>query len=264
MRYRMLLVFTGVFLTLSFSLSGQSSRLSTYNAIGWINYFGNFKLGKSWGIHTEYQWRRANWVQHWQQSLLRYGVNYQPKPSVLLRAGGAWVETFPYGEYPINGMGKAFTEHRLFQMAQLTHREGPSELSHRFMLEQRFVGRYALASDSRETSYPLLHRARYLVRLKYPLHTHPETHKTTYVAAYNELFIGFGRQVNNNVFDQNRIGLLLGRKWSDFLTVEAGYLNQTLQYGRSINQRDAFQYNSGFIVNAYLTIEQKSKPIQAD
>jgi hypothetical protein len=59
-----------------------------------------------------------------------------------LRAGYAWIETYPYGDFPINGLGKDFTEHRIFQMVTLTDKISKVELSHRFMLEQRFVGRY--------------------------------------------------------------------------------------------------------------------------
>ena len=91
-------------------------------------------------MHTEYQWRRENVITNWQQSLTRVGLNYQAKPNLLLRAGYAYIETYAYGDIPLNGFGKNFTEHRLFQMAQLSHKEGIVHFSHRFMLEQRFVG----------------------------------------------------------------------------------------------------------------------------
>ena len=80
-------------------------------------------MSEKFGLHTEYQWRRDNYITEW-QSLLRVGVNYQLNPRVLIRAGYAWIETFPYGEIPINGLGRDFTEHRLFQMVQLSHKEG--------------------------------------------------------------------------------------------------------------------------------------------
>jgi hypothetical protein len=69
---------------------------------------------------------------------------------------------------------------------------------------------------------------------------------------YNEVFIGFGKNVNANVFDQNRLGLLLGYQWNKKYKIEAGYLNQTLQFGRQINNQSVFQFNQGIIVNVYL------------
>lgn len=57
------------------------------------------------------------------------------------------------------------------------------------------------------------------------------------------------KKVAANIFDQNRIGLLLGYQFSKTLRIEAGYINQTLQFGRLINNRNVFQSNSGLIVN---------------
>jgi hypothetical protein len=144
-----------LFLFANSSALSQSNRLNTSGTIGWYNYFGTFKLTEKFGLHTEYQFRRDNVITDWQQSLLRVGVNYNLNPRVQFRAGYAWIETFNYGEIPINGFGKDFTEHRLFQMVQLSHKEGIIDLSHRFMLEQRFVGRYSSSSIESEDEFPL-------------------------------------------------------------------------------------------------------------
>ena len=83
--------------------------------------------------------------------------------------------------------------------------------------------------------------------------------KTPYIAAYDELFIGFGENVNENIFDQNRIGLVLGYRFSNSLRIEAGYLNQTLQLGREVNNRNVFQNNNGFIINTNFNFDLTSK-----
>jgi hypothetical protein len=226
-----------------------NNRTTHYNQIGWYAFFGTIKLSGKWSLHTEYQFRRNNLVTDWQQGLLRVGINYQVNPRVLLRAGYAWAETYAYGDFPINALGRSFTEHRLFQMVQLSHKEGLLELQHRFMLEQRFVGRYSSAAVEKEDEFPFMHRARYMIRLQAPLKGREIKDKTPYAALYNEIMIGFGKNVTANIFDQNRIGLLLGYRFSKTLRIEAGYLNQTLQFGRLINGRNIFQSNSGFIVN---------------
>ncbi|MCC6414160.1 MAG: DUF2490 domain-containing protein [Saprospiraceae bacterium] len=239
-----------VLLCLYSPLYTQNNRLNTNGSIGWYNYFGAFKVNDKFGIHTEYQWRRDDFITYWQQSLLRVGINYQLNPRMLLRVGYAWIETYPYGEIPINGLGRDFTEHRLFQMIQLSHKEGIVDLSHRFMLEQRFVGRYSSSDVEREDEFPLLHRIRYMVRLQVPLKGDSVKDKTPYVAIYDEVFIGFGENVNANVFDQNRFGILLGYRFNKVVRIEAGYLNQILQFGRQINGQNVFQNNNGFIINA--------------
>lgn len=241
------------------SINAQNTRLNNYNIIGWYNYFGTFKVSQKFGIHTEYQFRRADLVTNWQQSLLRVGINYQVNPKLQLRLGYAWIETFPYGEIPINGMGKDFTEHRLFQIATITDKFSIIDLSHRFMLEQRWVGRYSNMNRSNEDEFPLLNRCRYMLRMQIPLKGKEIKDKSTYVTIYDEVFIGFGKNVNENIFDQNRVGILFGYRLSPSTKMESGYINQTLQLGREVNNRNVFQHNNGLIINAIFTIDLTSK-----
>ena len=240
--------------------SQGNSRISEKNAIGWFNYNGTFKISPKFAIHTEYQWRRAEYVTNWQQGLLRVGLNYQLNSAMQLRVGYAWAETYPYSETPINSFGKNFTEHRIFQMATATNKISKIDVSHRFMLEQRLVGRYSNANLTTEDSFVFVNRLRYMLRLQMPLKGNTIGNKTPYCAAYNEIFIGFGTNVNENIFDQNRLGLVLGYKLSDQVRLEAGYLNQTLQLGREVSGQNVFQNNNGFLVSTILNFDlQKNK-----
>lgn len=248
-----------VVILFSVTLFGQNNRINTRGSIGWYNYFGTFKLSSNVSIHTEYQWRRNDLIKNWQQSLFRVGANYQVNPRILLRVGYAWIETFPYGELPINGFGRDFTEHRIFQMAQLSHKESSIDFSHRFMLEQRFVGRYSSEAVSNEDEFPLLHRLRYMFRLQFPLKGNEIKDKVPYLAMYDEIFVGFGRNVNANVFDQNRIGVILGYRINKHVRLEAGYLNQIIQFGRQINGKNIFQYNNGLIINTNINLDFSEK-----
>ena len=182
-------------------------------------------------------------------------LNYQLNQKIQFRLGYAWIETFPYGEIPINGMGKDFTEHRLFQMATISDKVSVIDFSHRFMLEQRWVGRYSNDNLTKEDEYPLLNRFRYMFRFQIPLTGKEMKDKTPYVAVYEEIFIGFGKNVNENIFDQNRIGILFGYRFNPVVRIEAGYLNQIVQLGREVNNRNVFQQNNGIILNANFNID---------
>jgi len=85
--------------------------------------------------------------------------------------------------------------------------------------------------------------------------------KTPYVAVYDEVMIGFGKNVGENIFDQNRIGVLLGYKFNDLLRVEGGYLNQIVQLGREVEGKNVFQYNNGFIVSANFNFDFSKKTV---
>jgi hypothetical protein len=100
-----------------------------------------------------------------------------------------------------------------------------------------------------------------MFRAQLPLKGNSIADKTPYVAMYDEIFIGFGENVNANVFDQNRLGVMVGYRFNKTIRIEGGYLNQILQFGRQINGQSVFQYNNGVIVNTYVNIDamQKSK-----
>lgn len=227
----------------------QNSRIGDFNKIGWYNYFGTYKIDAKLSFHTEYQWRRVELINNWQQSLLRTGLNYEIKSNVQLRVGYAWIETFSYGDIPLNGFGKDFTEHRIFQMLTLSNKIGYVDFTHRFMLEQRWIGRYSTANLEKEDEFPFFNRARYMVRFQFPLKGNEIKDNIPYIAMYDELLIGFGKNVAENIFDQNRIGILVGYKFNPTIKLEIGYLNQIIQLSREINNQNVFQYNRGFLVN---------------
>jgi hypothetical protein len=65
--------------------------------------------------------------------------------------------------------------------------------------------------------------------------------------------------VNANVFDQNRIGVLIGYRFNKNVRIEGGYLNQTLQLGRLISGKNVFQNNNGIIIHTNFNIDMKGK-----
>ena len=93
---------------------------------------------------TEYQWRRADGFRNWQQSLLRFGLEYEINPKVSVMGGYAWIKTFPYGTQPIL---HEFNEHRMFEQVNLKDKAGRLEVQHRYRIEQRILEQYALNSS---------------------------------------------------------------------------------------------------------------------
>lgn len=230
----------------------QNTRITDKNSIGWFNNFTTVKFSKKWSGHLEYQWRREAIVKNWQQSLFRTGVNYQVNNRLTMRLGYAWVETYPYGDIPLQAAGKRFPEHRIYQMATITDNIKRIDMSHRFMLEQRWIGRYTNPIVTRPDDFIFLNRLRYMLRVQKAIGKNRIEDNTAYAAFYDEIFIGFGKNVNENVFDQNRLGVLLGYRFNARFRIEGGFLQQIVQLGREVNSRNVFQYNNGVILNSYL------------
>ncbi len=225
----------------------QNDRVNDYNNLVWLQSINTITLNKKWSVHAEYQWRRDNGFKNWQQSLLRIGANYKLNDNVIIHAGYAWAETFPYGKYPIAGNG-TFPEHRLYEQLTLRQPINKFLLTHRFRIEQRYVGRVKAGTVREIEEWLFLNRFRYQFRTQYALS------KKMYAAAADEILIGAGKNVGVNIFDQNRLFLLMGYKLNKTFSIEAGYFNQTLIQGRRINNQTIVQRNNGLIITSVITL----------
>lgn len=72
--------------------------------------------------------------------------------------------------------------------------------------------------------------------------------------AADELFIGAGKNLGVNIFDQNRIFLLAGYRFNKNFAIEGGYINQTLQQGRRVNNYTIVQRNNGVVISSFLNL----------
>ena len=93
----------------------------------------------------------------------------------------------------------------------------------------------------------------FLHRFRYQFRTQRNLSAKWYVVAADEIFIGAGKNVGVNIFDQNRIFLLAGFKLNKNIAIEGGYFNQILQQGRRINNNTIVQRNNGIVIAIYLS-----------
>ncbi|MFN0047705.1 MAG: DUF2490 domain-containing protein [Cytophagales bacterium] len=238
------------------NISWGQNRESVYNNVGWFVYLGDHKIKGKWGLHTEYQWRRTNFITNWQQSLARIGINYDVNPQLMLTIGYGQIETFSYGELPISrldnaGNAQSFPEHRIYQDAVFKNNLGNIEIGHRFRIEERWIGNFYNSNGEQiPDKWRYLTRFRYRIRLAYPLQGSTIDPSEFYLHGYDELFIGAGINVGGNVFDQNRINVGLGFKASGSMKIEVGYFNQIVQKPRvhPFTKLPVFEYNHGFLI----------------
>ncbi len=222
---RILLFWTVIIFTSTLSLSAQKQVDTQSNS--WYMYFGNHRISEKWGLHTEYQWRRADFGQTWQQSLMRVGIDYYIPDGPMITAGYGWIVSFPYGQQPIS---YSFNEHRIWEQLILKHKTGRFNFNHRYRLEQRFLERKKLDADGNfvQDEYIFRQRARYRLMVAIPLNNASMKEKTLFIAGYVEPFIGFGSGIGSNILDQNRLYGALGFQITHSLQVQAGYLNQMI------------------------------------
>ncbi len=199
----------------------QRNNVQQYHV--WYNYFGNHRITEKWGIHTELQLRRANWLPETQQTLARIGIDYRQNDNLMITAGYAWIYSDRYGKLPAT---KAYQENRTWQQLHLTQQLSRATLQHRYRLEQRWVEAFASDSTPAQTIYT--NRIRYRFQTLIALNTDKIESNTWFVALNNEVWINFGKNIKYNIYDQNRAYGGFGYQFSKAGNVQLGYLHQAI------------------------------------
>jgi hypothetical protein len=201
----------------------QKNISNQFNA--WALYTGTHKISSKVILMTEYQWRRAEGFKHWQQSLLRLGLEYEINPKFSVMGGYAWIKTFPYGSQPVL---HEFNENRVFEQLNLKDKIGRFEFQHRYRLEQRFLEQYAknATNDIVQVDPVFRNRIRYRAMVMVPLSRKEMGDNTLFLNVNNELFVGFGKGIAKNPIDQNRFIAALGWRFNAQTNMQVGYLNQ--------------------------------------
>lgn len=206
-----------ILLLIAFGYAAWAQKDVATQTNSWYTYTGNHRLSEQWGVHTEYQWRRHDWISKWQQSLLRLGLDYYFSDDNRVSAGYVWLIHFPYGEQPDE---EQTTEHRIWEQWQFQHKIGKLELQHRYRLEQRFL------EEPEEKERVLRNRIRYRAMVTLPLNKQELEANTLFISANVEPFLNFGKGVEMNILDQNRLYVGLGYQFSENGDLQVGYLNQ--------------------------------------
>jgi hypothetical protein len=204
-----------LFLLLNCIKTTAQEKETITNSNGWYMYAGNHKFTEKWSLHTLIHIRRSNIITDWQQSLNRLGVNCHFNNNAIGAIGYDYVLTFPYGGSPIT---EKVQTNAIWQTVTLKQQVGKIKISHRYRLEQLWS---TILSD---IQYTYTNRFRYMISGTIPLY------KNVFFSFFDEVFISFGKNVNYNNFNQNRIydGIGYKIKHGD---IQLGYMNQLIKKG---------------------------------
>lgn len=212
-----------LFSFLALASSAQSIRQVDNQTHVWLLLGGNHRVTENWGVHTDVQIRRADGVSSPQQFIARVGLEYRLRNGLILTAGYCWVHTSVYGRQP---SPKPFYENRGWQQLAFDHFMNRIRFLHRYRLENRWVERYNVSSDRMDIVYS--NRIRYRIQLQIPLNKTSVESGTWMAIASNEIYINFGRNIQYNIFDQNRYYGGIGYQISTAMNMQLGYLNQRI------------------------------------
>lgn len=219
---------------LSLSLQSYSQSRGEEKFGSWFMFFSTNRISEKMSIHAEAQYRTYEFGNNFNQLLLRSGLNYNITDQAMVTVGYANIITDgtftePAGEENVN-------ENRIYQQFVLRNTVGKLKFSHRYRLEQRFITR-PQGNNTTE------HRARYFLRLTYPLND------SWFVTAYDEVFIN----LQNDFFGQNRLYGALGYHVNNDVSIQMGYLKNDF----AVDTFDRFQI--AVFINTDLRKKSKEK-----
>ena len=207
-----------LFLILAFFAFSKISAQTVHQNSGWFMFLNNTKFNKKWGMQFDVQIRSSDDWGFVRNTLVRPAVQYFINDKNNIALGYLWQTTQTQSAI----VGNTFAnEHRIFEQYIYTHKLKSVFASHRFRIEQRFIER---GNDN-----VFAQRFRYFFRLIQPLQKmQPSFNKGLFVALQNEVFLNIQHkeQINNSLFDQNRLYLAAGYRFSKKVDLEAGYINQ--------------------------------------
>lgn len=202
-----------------------AQRQTATNTNGWLVFNADVALNEKWAILFDASARRSGTWDEPMANFVRGGLAYEITDDVRVAVGLNWSRTYPYGELPA---AYPVTERRIWEQVQLSHEVGKFDLSHRYRLEQRFRSRRNDPDVDRIDYWERSNRFRYQVKGTVPLSGDAIEPGELYLSASNEIFIGIGRNVQYNIFDQDRatfsVGYRLTRNWR----TEVGFLEHVI------------------------------------
>jgi len=180
----------------------------------WYMYFFNTAHKEStWGFQGDIQYRNWNIAGDLEQLLLRGGITFKPlNEKIKFTLGYGNITTGTYGTD-----NSTTGESRIYQEALFPTKIGNRfYLNHRLRYEQRFVEEQTLKT-----------RYRYNLFVNISLNQKEMTHKTIYLALYDEIFINGKRDLGQQIFDRNRAYIALGYVLKKGMKFQLGIMNQT-------------------------------------
>lgn len=212
------LILSTVFLL---GIIGKLFAQTQYQNSGWFMFVNNTKFNEKWGLQFDAQVRSADDWDHVRNTLIRPALQYFINKDHNVALGYLWQTT----QNQVEGTSNTFLhEHRIFEQYIFNHKLSSIFASHRVRVEQRFI--------ERTNGDVFAQRFRYFFRLIQPLQKTAATFdQGAFVALQNEVFLNFQNKdrINKSVFDQNRLYLAGGYRFSKKVDLEIGYMNQAVK-----------------------------------
>lgn len=206
---------------LNFSAKTQVSKVTERYSQSWFNYYNQTRFSKSLGLWADLQYFTKEIYQiNASQFEGRLGLIYYVTDDARASAGYAFINSFPAAGH----LHISQPEYRVWQQFQWYTHYVKLRTMQWLRFEQRFV-RKIKNDDSLAAGYTFSYRIRYNLFVTIPWARKGRLSKFG-TAIGDEIYFSFGRQVNNNFFDQNRFFAGVFYRTSLSNNFQVGYLHE--------------------------------------
>lgn len=234
-----------LFTLLIFGSFSFAQKNISHNNLVWFGDFTKVKLNDKWSAYVDFGFRRTEWLNKWNQILVRPGITYNLNNKVSATIGTAY-----FSHYTVSFIRP---EYRGWQQLLFSETFGRVIVNQRFRAEQRFIQK-AVANELID-DYSYCNRFRYQLSMQLALNRKKIENKTLYLAISDEIIINSGKEITNNYFDQNRLAIGLGNKTNEQLNILVSYMNVLIQKANV----DSFENNNTLVINLYHNFDLKER-----
>ncbi len=187
----------------------------TKEQTAWLSFFNTTKINNHWGLQFDVQFRSADDVKYVRNFLFRSAIAYTFDKKNNLSIGHSIYETNS-GPAP----SATLNEHRINEQYVHTESIKSIAITNRFRLEQRFIERSPTTSVFSQ-------RFRYFLKFVIPLAKQESSFKKgLFTTVQDEVFLNLQNKdkINGSLFDQNRVYVGIGQRFSPKMDMEVGYM----------------------------------------
>ena len=242
-------LFLFFFIAAPMLLFGQQKDIVNNNQ-QWLQYYNQTKLSEKWTLLFDGGYRWKNEFQESSQYIVRAAIGYNINSDIRISSGLAHL-----GFYSSDKINRV--EFRPYQEMVVKNNFNKINLVHRYRMEERFFN--PVINGETQTPNTFNFRFRYSLMLSIPLFklSKVKTDKVFLLNIGDEIFINAGKNVVNNIFDQNRFIISPSFKLNESLTLSLTWNSQFA----STSSQAIFNYTNVFWlqIKHKLDIRKKQK-----
>jgi len=191
---------------------------------GWFLLLNNHSFNGKWSVGNEFHFRQTNFLATRSQVIIRPHLTYTTANKTQYSLGYSFVSSNPYK----SEQDHINPEHNIWQQVTLNNVLNKVHVSHRFRLEERFIGEVALQnSEYAVKSYDYASRFRYRITLRRDLS------EKIFALVFDEFWLNAKHGLMPQAIDRNWISVALGYTFNDRLSAQMAYLHQWVITGKN-------------------------------